>query len=335
MLIGDVARHSGVSTRMLRHYDALGLVSPTGRTTGGYREYSADDLRRIFHVEGLRSLGLTLKQVRRALEDPAFTPSGLVGDLIEEAEARAARARELLDRLRVIETSAPDSWRDVLRVVELVRGLDSPTPARRQQAVLSRAEVADAPAELLANALLAEADPNVAGALHWALAHSGGDGVPTLAAGARSADPEVRRRAVRAIGELPDVPGTTALLADALADPDPQVGVQAALTLGARGAPEAVPHLVRAVVAGHNDVDAAEALGALSEDPAQAERITGELVDWLATADPAARIRLTQALVELSGPAARAALRALTADADPAVALVASALVAARGEGRG
>ena len=77
MLIGEVARRSGVSTRMLRHYDALGLVRPTGRTTGGYREYSAEDIRRIFHVESLRSLGLSLKQIGRALDDEAFTPAGL------------------------------------------------------------------------------------------------------------------------------------------------------------------------------------------------------------------------------------------------------------------
>ena len=39
MLIGDVARFSGVSARMLRHYEALGLVRPTGRTSAGYRDY--------------------------------------------------------------------------------------------------------------------------------------------------------------------------------------------------------------------------------------------------------------------------------------------------------
>lgn len=60
----------GVSTRMLRHYDSLGLVRPTGRTVGGYREYSAGDIRRIFHVESLRLLGLSLRQIGRALEDP-------------------------------------------------------------------------------------------------------------------------------------------------------------------------------------------------------------------------------------------------------------------------
>jgi len=98
LLIGDVARHSGVSTRMLRHYDALGLVRPSGRTAGGYREYSPEDIRTIFHVESLRSLGLSLKQVGRALRDPAFTPSALVGDLIRWAEDRLERDRELLER---------------------------------------------------------------------------------------------------------------------------------------------------------------------------------------------------------------------------------------------
>ena len=61
MLIGEVARRSGVSARMLRHYDSLGLVRPTGRTGGGYREYSGADIRRIFHIESLRSLGLSLR----------------------------------------------------------------------------------------------------------------------------------------------------------------------------------------------------------------------------------------------------------------------------------
>ncbi|WP_280488371.1 MerR family transcriptional regulator, partial [Nocardia farcinica] len=100
MLIGEVARRSGVSARMLRHYDALGLVRPTGRTVGGYREYSPADIRRIFHVEGLRTLGLSLSQIARALDDPGFAPATLVGDLIRKTEERLHREQELLDRLR-------------------------------------------------------------------------------------------------------------------------------------------------------------------------------------------------------------------------------------------
>ncbi len=314
---------------MLRHYDSLGLVQPSGRTAGGYREYSAEDLRRIFHVESLRSLGLSLEQVGRALEDPAFTPSGLVEDLIRRTEDRLEREQELLERLRAIETSAPTGWQGVLRIVELMQGLDSPSAARRQQAVLARPEGVPMPVEVLAEAVLAESDPNVAGALRWALARSGGDVVAALAAGVRSDDVDIRRRAVQAISELADAPGATAVLADALGDPDPPVRRNAALVLGRRGVAAAVPVLVGMVVEGVNDVDAAEVLGTLSQDPARADRIMTALIDELAghTTDTAVRIRLTQALFELSGTAARGVLHELAHDDDDTVALVASAFL--------
>ncbi|GGV16030.1 MerR family transcriptional regulator [Streptomyces filipinensis] len=329
MLIGEVARHSGVSARMLRHYDALGLVRPTGRTVGGYREYSADDVRRIFHVESLRSLGLSLKQIGRALQDPAFTPSALVSDLIRWTEDRLERERELLERLRAIDASAPTGWQDVLRIVELMQGLDSTSAARRQQAVLARPEGWSVPAELLAGAVLTESDPNVAGALRWALARSGGDGVETLAAGVRSEDVDVRRRAVQAIAGIPETPDATAVLVEALRDPDTTVRRHAAPALGRRGVTEAVPTLVGMVVEGANDVDAAEILGTLSQDPGCGDRILTALAGELAapTADSATRIRLTQALVELPGTTAQDVLRRLAHDEDRAVALVASAFL--------
>ena len=53
MLIGDAARSSGVSARMLRHYEALGLVRPTGRTSASSRDYPDKDSRRILPVESL------------------------------------------------------------------------------------------------------------------------------------------------------------------------------------------------------------------------------------------------------------------------------------------
>lgn len=329
MLIGDVARHSGVSTRMLRHYDSLGLVRPTGRTSGGYREYSAADLRRIFHVESLRSLGLSLKQIGRALEDPAFTPSALVSDLIRWTEDRLEREQELLERLRAIDASAPTGWQGVLRVVELMQGLNSASAARRQQAVLARPAGVPVSVELLAGAVLAESDPHVAGALRWALARSDGDGVAALAVGVRSDDVDIRRRAVRVISEMSGAPGATAVLADALSDQDTAVRGYAALALGRRGVTASMPILVDMVVEGFKDVDAAEVLGTLSQDPDRAARITTALVDELAAhaADPAVRIRLTQALFELSGTAAQDALRHLTHDDDRAVALVASAFI--------
>ncbi len=325
MLIGEVARRSGVSTRMLRHYDSLGLVRPTGRTVGGYREYSAEDIRRIFHVESLRSLGLSLRQIGRALEDPAFAPSTLVGDLIRRSEDRLKREQELLERLRAVDASAPLDWQGVLRIVELLHGLGSPSAARRQQAVLAPAEDAPVPVELLAEAVLAESDPNVAGALRWARARAGDAGVASVTPGMYSANVDIRRRAVLAIAEMPG-DEATAVLADALGDSDATVRRHAALALGTRGATAAVPTLVSMVVEGTNDVEAAEVLGTLSLDPGCAEKIMSALVDELPAADPAVRIRLTQALAEMPATLALGVLRQLAHDDDREVALIAGAL---------
>lgn len=329
MLIGEVARRSGVSARMLRHYDSLGLVRPTGRTVGGYREYSAEDIRRIFHVESLRSLGLSLRQIGRALEDPEFTPSVLVGDLIRQTEERLKREQELLERLRTVDASTPSGWQGVLRIVELLHGLNSPSAARRQQTVLAPAEDVPVPTELLAAAVLAESDPNVAGALRWALARAGGDGVASMASGVYSEYVDIRRRAVLAIAGMSESPGATAVLADALGDSDPTVRRHAALALGTRGVTAAVPTLVGMVVEGTNDVEAAEVLGTLSLDPGCADQIMGALVDELAahTADSAVRIRLIQALAEMPATSAQGVLRQLAHDDDRTVALVASAVV--------
>lgn len=98
MLIGEVARRSGVSARMLRHYEALGLLRPSGRTGSGYREYSLADIQRIFHVESLRAVGLSLREIGRTLDDPGFTPSALVDDLIRQTRERVAAERPSCSR---------------------------------------------------------------------------------------------------------------------------------------------------------------------------------------------------------------------------------------------
>ncbi|MGW0484632.1 MerR family transcriptional regulator [Nonomuraea sp. NPDC003214] len=331
MLIGEVARRSGVSARMLRHYDALGLVRPTGRTSGGYREYAAEDIRRIFHIESLRSLGLSLRDVGRALDDPDFTPDALVDDLIRRTQERIAAETELLTRLRRIGAAEPEGWEDVLQAVALLQALGSKSAGRRQHAALSSVQEAAVPVEALAEAVLSESNPHVAGALRWALARSGGDGPALLAEGLSSPAAEVRERAVRSLAELPGAEAA-APLRDALASPDPVVRRHAALALGPRGVADAVPTLVDMVVEGTKDVEAADALGALAADPALADRIATMLADRLAPAgvDPAARRRLPQALADIPGAVASRILTELSGDGDRAVALTASYVLGLR-----
>lgn len=317
---------------MLRHYESLGLVRPSGRTGSGYREYSGEDIQRIFHVESLRAMGLSLREIGRALDDPGFTPSALVDDLIRRTRERIAVETELLTRLRRVRATDPAGWEDVLQVVTLLGALGSKSADARQRAAL--ASVDEVPVEALVEAALGEGDPNVAGALRWALARSGGGGPALLAEGLGSPVAAVRERAVRSLAEMPGGEAT-ALLRNALASPDAVVRGYAALALGTRGEADAVPALVDLVVAGTNDTDAADALSLLAGDGAAADRIAAELVDRLArdTTGASARGRLTQALAGVPGAGSSRALQELLHDEDRAVALTAAYLLQLRDMG--
>ncbi|WHM34974.1 MerR family transcriptional regulator [Streptomyces sp. BPPL-273] len=331
MLIGEVARRSGVSARMLRHYESLGLVSPSGRTGSGYREYSGRDIRRIFHIESLRSLGLSLREIGRALDDPGFTPAQLVGDLVRRTRERVAAETELLARLSRIDAAGPADWEDVLQIVALLQALGSKSPDARQRAALSSGEEVPVPVEALVEAVLTETDTNVAGALRWALARSGERGPALLARALGAPEAAVRERAVRCLAAMPG-DDATEHLRRALDAPDAAVRGCAAPALGTRGVTDAVPELVDMIVDGRNDTDAADALAVLAADPASADAVAGRLVARLAegATGPGARGRLTQALAGVPGARARRALEELSRDEDRAVALTAVYLLRLR-----
>ena len=186
------------------------------------------------------------------------------------------------------------------------------------------------PVEALVEAALSETDPNVAGALRWALAQLGEGGLALLAEGLGSSLAEVRKRAVQSIAEIPN-DEATAVLQDALANPDLVVRRYAALALGPRGVAAAVPTLVDMVVEETNDVDAADALSALASRPALADQIAARLVDRLdGTGESSVRQRLTQALADIPGIAAGRALADLSHDEDRAVALTATYILELR-----
>jgi DNA-binding transcriptional MerR regulator len=63
--IGEVAKAAGVSTRTLRYYEELGLVSPSGHSPGGARRYSESDLARVLRIRELQELvGFNLDEIK-------------------------------------------------------------------------------------------------------------------------------------------------------------------------------------------------------------------------------------------------------------------------------
>ncbi|RZQ61691.1 MerR family transcriptional regulator [Amycolatopsis suaedae] len=119
--IGDFARHGRVSIRMLRHYDAIGLLRPAKVDRfSGYRFYTAAQLARLNRIIALKELGFTLQQVGEIL-DERVTGEQLRGMLLlRQTELRtaaaeaAARLAQVEARLRMIESEGSMPTQDVV-----------------------------------------------------------------------------------------------------------------------------------------------------------------------------------------------------------------------------
>lgn len=99
MRIGELASLVGVSTRAVRHYHATGVLPEPQRRSNGYRDYSATDLIRLLQIVRLSGLGLTLAEVRAALEDERDLRAMLadvVADIEEQQAALDRRRHELI-----------------------------------------------------------------------------------------------------------------------------------------------------------------------------------------------------------------------------------------------
>ncbi|SER45793.1 DNA-binding transcriptional regulator, MerR family [Lentzea xinjiangensis] len=108
--IGDFARLGRVSVRMLRHYDAVGLLLPAHvDPSSGYRSYTAAQLHRLNRLVALKELGLTLDQVRVVLDEQVSVEQlhGMLSlrraELRQQILADSARLRRVEARLRAIE----------------------------------------------------------------------------------------------------------------------------------------------------------------------------------------------------------------------------------------
>jgi phosphoribosylaminoimidazole-succinocarboxamide synthase len=95
--VGELAHQAGVSVRTLRHYDQIGLLRPT-RSSAGHRRYTAGDVARLTQVVALRSVGLSLGEIRRCLDSGEALSATLTRQL-RDLDLHIAQTTALRDRV--------------------------------------------------------------------------------------------------------------------------------------------------------------------------------------------------------------------------------------------
>jgi len=139
--IGEIAKAAGVSTRTLRYYEELGLVSPAGHSPGGARRYSDADLARVRRVRELQQLvGFNLDEIKTIVASE---------NRLEElrSEFRAGRSRErerqiIAEFMEINDRLRTEMRQKLSRLETFLADLDA-----RARLIRRRAKALDAEAE--------------------------------------------------------------------------------------------------------------------------------------------------------------------------------------------
>lgn len=108
--IGAVAERTGLSLRTLRHWDEVGLVTPSGRTDGGFRLYTEADVERILLVRRMKPLGFSLDEMAELLD---------VADRLAAGQTTGVDGTVLRDRLDQFVATARERRADLARKLDM------------------------------------------------------------------------------------------------------------------------------------------------------------------------------------------------------------------------
>ena len=129
MNIGQAARHSGLSAKMIRYYESIGLLKAAPRTDSGYRVYGDDDLHTLAFIKRSRDLGFSLEEVGKLLtlwqdrQRASADVKALARQHIDELNQKILELEQLRDTLQdLVEHCSGDHRPDAVRTEQRVPG---------------------------------------------------------------------------------------------------------------------------------------------------------------------------------------------------------------------
>jgi MerR family transcriptional regulator, thiopeptide resistance regulator len=131
--VGELAKRTGVTVRLLHHYHDIGLLRPSWQTGSGHRLYTAGDVARLQRILSLRQLGFALDEIRDCLDRPGFSPTEVIGLHVARLRDRIARERRLCEqlealaeRLRAAEEVSADEFIGMIQEMTMIESYYTP-----------------------------------------------------------------------------------------------------------------------------------------------------------------------------------------------------------------
>jgi len=145
MNIGDAAKASGVSAKMIRHYEDVGLIPAAARTDAGYRQYGDADVHTLKFVRHARDLGFSIAEIGELVglwhnrKRPSRQVKALAQAHIQELEQKAQELLAMKATLEhLVHCCHGDDRPDCPILETLASASPDATPGRRKGAKLQR-----------------------------------------------------------------------------------------------------------------------------------------------------------------------------------------------------
>lgn len=132
--VGELAAATGVTVRTLHHYDEIGLLVPSGRSSAGHRLYSQADVERLYRITLLQRLGLSLSEIANALDPSEPNLAPVLDRHLRTLDERLSAGARIRNRLSLLVDRSPTqthlSTNDLIEVMEDIAMFESNVKSR-------------------------------------------------------------------------------------------------------------------------------------------------------------------------------------------------------------